>query len=291
MNHTPECFAAHMGLYCCEPLWMRQAVAAVKAGRHPVPRAAVEGRASRRLQLSGDGIAVLSLAGPMFKGRSKFSDANTLELRQAVREAAQSEDVKGLLLVVDSPGGTVAGTADLADEVRAAAGRKPVHAYIEDLGASAAFWVSSQASRVTANATAEVGSIGTVAVVEDTSGAAELAGVVVHVISTGPYKGAFTDGAPVSEEHLADLQRRVNALNGHFLDAVSRGRKMPRDQVQKLADGRMHIAADAQRLGLIDGIGTLEDAVASLREEALQAPQVSRRRRAAALIAQIELGG
>lgn len=293
MLHTPECFAAHLGLYAFEPLRLRQAVAHIKAGRWPQVRASVGGRGRSLLETSDDGLALLPISGPMFKGFSKFSEANSAELRRAVREAGQSADVKGLLLVIDSPGGTVAGTDDLAAEVAAAAARKPVHAYIEDLGASAAYWVASQALRVTANPTAEVGSIGTVAVVEDSSGAAELSGIVVHVISTGPYKGAFSDGAPVSEEHLADLQRRVDALNSHFLAAVQRGRRMDRKAVESIADGRVHIASEAQRLGLVDAVGTMEEAVAELRASVeARAPQDSRRiRRAAAKIRIRQLEG
>lgn len=289
--HNPACFANHMGLYACEPVWFRQAVAQVKAGRYPVPQAATgDSRTAQRIRVSDDGIAVLHIAGPMFKGWSKFSSANSIELRQAVRQAAQSEDVRGLLLAIDSPGGTVAGTADLADEVRAAAALKPVHAFVEDLTASAAYWVASQAARITATRTSEIGSIGVVTVVKDTSGKAEMDGVRVHVISTGPYKGAFADGAPVSEEHLADLQRRVDDLNAHFLDAVGRGRKMPQEQVQALADGRTHIAEAARGLGLIDSIGPFEDAISALRQEIeFRTPKTSRRRQAAAAMLRYEL--
>lgn len=290
MRHTPECFANHMGFYMCEPVWMRQAVTHIKAGRLPSRREAAD--LAEPFELTADGIAIIAINGPMIKGESKFSQANTMALRSAVRSAASSEAVRGIMLVIDSPGGTVAGTGDLAAEVQAAGARKPVHAFIEDLGASAAFWVASQASRITATPTAEVGSIGTVAVVEDTSGKAEMDGIVVHVISTGPYKGAFADGAPVEPEHLADLQARVDALNSHFLEAVSRGRRLGGEALAAVADGRIHIAGKAQRLGLVDAVGTFEDAAAALRQEIeTRSPRASRNRRASALIALAELGG
>ena len=109
-----------------------------------------------------------------------------------------------------------------------------------------------------------IGSIGTVAVVQDMSGMAEAAGIKVHVISTGPYKGVGVPGAPVTDEQLAYLQDTVDSLNEHFLMGIRDGRNMPLGQVRKLADGRMHLAAEAKKLGLIDAVQTLDEMVAGL---------------------------
>jgi signal peptide peptidase SppA len=292
MIHTRQCFLNHMGIYCFEPLRLREAVAHVKAGRMPPIRAAAPGRPPGAFELSADGIAVIGIQGPMFKGPSKFSEADSSALRRGVREAAQSADVRGILLAIDSPGGTVAGTDDLATEVRAASKLKPVHAFIEDLGASAAYWVASQAKKITATPTSLIGSIGTLAVVEDSSGLAQMEGVVVHVVSTGAFKGAFVDGAPVLPEHLTDLQEQVDALNMHFLAAVQSGRRLSGDKLSAVSDGRLHIAEAAQSLKLIDSVGSFEDALQTLREDIkFQSSQVSKRRRAAASIALAELGG
>lgn len=292
MIHSRECFANHMGIYAIYHQWLAMALTNLRAGFMPPVRAAAPGRPASGFELGADGIATIPIMGPMFKGPSKFSEANTVALRQAVREAASSADVNGILLVIDSPGGTVAGTADLADEVADAAKRKPLHAFIEDLGASAAYWVASQASRISATKTTEIGSIGTLAVVEDTSGKAQIDGVVVHVISTGPFKGAFADGAPVTPEHLAELQVRVNGLNAHFLEAVTRGRKLNESKLAAVSDGRLHLAEEAQSLKLIDAVGTFEDARAALQEAiTLRSSKAGRNRRAAALIALAELGG
>jgi protease-4 len=115
-------------------------------------------------------------------------------------------------------------------------------------------------TRVTANATAEVGSIGTVAVVWDTSKAAEDAGIEVHVVCTAPLKGAFVDGAPITDEALEDLQRRVDDLNGHFLRALTRGRGLRGQSLARVNDGRIYGAAQAKRLGLIDEVQGRDEA-------------------------------
>jgi len=247
-----------------EPMILTQLVNAIKAGIHPEIEAKDHPGKFERINKK---VALININGVMMKGFSKFGGASTLEVRQQVRSAVKDSSIEKILLKIDSPGGSVAGTAELAEEISRAAAVKFVHAHIEDTGASAAFWVASQANIITANKTAEIGSIGTFTVIEDTSGAAERAGVKVHVISTGDFKGAFAEGAPVTDDQLADVQERVNALNEFFIADVAKGRNMPDVSVRSLADGRMHIAQAAQALGLIDIVMQFDDVVNDLIDE------------------------
>lgn len=269
MKHTPECFSSYMGLWCIEPSWMKNALSWIKGGMHRnlMTDKYLEIRAQEEMVFSeGDGfevlngnIAVIEVVGPMMKGFSKFGGTSTIAARRAIRNAVRDERIDAIVLEIDSPGGTVAGTAELAADVRAATDEKRVHAQINDLGASAAFWVASQATLVTANATGQIGSIGTVAVVEDSSQKSEADGVEVHVVSTGEFKGAFADGAPVTENQLKELQTRIDDLNEHFLVAVESGRDMSRKDLNSIADGRVFIAEKAKSLGLIDNVQSSDD--------------------------------
>ncbi|MBT8199591.1 MAG: S49 family peptidase [Acidimicrobiia bacterium] len=262
-----ECFASHMGLWLVEPMWFTSAVASIKAGAAG-PALALGDNPSQDVSAELiDGIAHIPIMGPLSKSGGKFGQS-TVRTRGVIREAAASDRVAGIMLHVDSPGGSAFGTEELAQEVARAASVKPVHSHVSGLAASAAYWAASASHRITAAPVSEVGSIGTVAVVEDSSGAADAQGISVHVISTGDFKGAFAPGAPVSEEHLSDLQRRVDAINSHFLRAVQGGRKMPKSEVASLADGRVHISQDAANLGLIDGVGSLEQAIDRLAKDA-----------------------
>lgn len=260
-----RCAGQHFGMWLIEPHWFAEAVSAVKAGMYPMvePEAATEGR---DYETDEGGIAIIRIDDFMMKYPGSFGGTSTVRVRRAVRKAANDDSVKAILLHIDSPGGTCAGTADLADDIRKADGQKPVYAYIEDLGASAAYWVASQARRVAGNATGRIGSIGTLAIVEDTSGKAEKEGVKVHVVSTGAYKGAFVDGVEVPADHLEDLQQMIEALNEHFLAGVKQGRHLSIAQVRKLADGRLHIAAKAQEIGLIDAVMSLDDYMTEIRK-------------------------
>ena len=276
---TPRCFANHMGMYLCEPTWLMQAVALVRAGLYPLVDARPPSRRERLYEVSGDGVAVIPMSGPLFKGGSKFSSASTVDVRRAVRQARDDPDVRGILLHIDSPGGHIAGIQELADEVKATDKVKPVHAHLDDLGASAAYWVASQARHVTANATAQVGSIGVIAIIEDTSGAAELQGVKVHVVATGERKGDFAPGVPVTGESLDALREEVGDTHEHFLSAVSRGRGMRGRRLDAVADGRTWIASKALGLGLLDAVAAEDQAFAGI-VKAVKSNRPSRRERA-----------
>lgn len=214
--------------------------------------------------MSGD-VALIDLIGPMTKYGSSLTGGGTVQTRRAVRQAAADPEVGGILLRIHSPGGSVSGTGDLANDVRAAAANKPIMAYAEDLVASAAYWVASQASAIHASANAEIGSIGTYAVVEDWSKVYDEAGVKVHVVKAGAFKAAGIEGTPITDDQLAEMQREVDAINALFVQGVASGRKLELNRAAELADGRVHIASEAKRLGLIDELGTIDAAMSALR--------------------------
>ena len=252
--HNAKCFHRHIGMWLAEPRWLYGAVNAVKAGTMPL-RAQGEADVvdpADRIRMDIGNIAVINISGAIMKGDSKFSGVtSSIRIRQAIRDASRDDAIKAVLLNIDSPGGTAAGTDQLANDVLMAREVKPVRAHIEDLGASAAFWIASQAEEISATELSEVGSIGTVAIVEDTSRAAEAAGVTVHVVSTGPMKGAFAPGVEVTEEMLGTLQAQVNEINQFFLRAVHTGRGMEKRDVSDVATGDTFLSSQAKKLGLL----------------------------------------
>ena len=280
-----DCFSYHIGLWAADAKWLSTMVSEYNAGR--LERVSMP---EPQYTIVGDGVAVVPIHGGITKGQSSFGGTSSLATRQLLRKAYTDKDVRGILLDIDSPGGAVSGLKPLSDEVYKIRNdaTKPIHAYTSDMMASAAYWVGSQASRVTAYEMAEIGSIGTYAVVSDTSQAYADAGVKVHVVGTGEMKGAFVPGTEVTDDMIAELRERVAQINEFFLSSVQRGRGMARKDVTAVADGRDWLAKDALSRGLIDGIGQFEDAVRAVERDAkaLRAGSRSLGRRAA--VAELE---
>jgi signal peptide peptidase SppA len=208
-----------------------------------------------------NGVAVIRANGTLMKQASSFSaGTSTVLLRQSLMAAMRDESVNAALLAIESPGGTAAGTYELAETISRFAKQKPIITHIEDLGASAAYWIASATQSISANAPAKVGSVGTYMVIQDLSAMAAKEGVKVHVVRAGSeHKGAGVPGTEITPAQLAEFQRHVNRTNDFFVAGVAAGRKMTEVQVRQLADGRVHGAEEAKQLGLIDHVRTFEE--------------------------------
>lgn len=213
----------------------------------------------------GSTVAVVNVIGSLMKQQSSFGGTSTIQLRRDIRAAAADKAVSGILLAIDSPGGTVAGTADLAADIRAAARKKPVWAHVDDMAASAAYWLASQADMIFANnATALVGSIGTIMTVYDVSKAAEADGIKAHVFATGPLKGAGTPGTELTAEQADYFQNIVDDAQKSFDAAVKSGRGLDAQQLAVIRSGEVFSAPTALDRKLIDGIQSLDKTLSQL---------------------------
>ncbi|MGD8238014.1 MAG: signal peptide peptidase SppA, partial [Armatimonadota bacterium] len=218
------------------------------------------------------GVAVIQVTGVIWEGcpdlykRLGYATDPT-DVREAVRKAADDAAVRSIYLHVDSPGGYIDGVDELADAIYETRAVKPIHAHIANLGASAGYEIACNAHTITANRRATVGSIGTYLVIDDWSQFYQEAGVITHVVSSGPYKGTGVIGAEVTDEQLAWLQEEVNDLAEQFVATVARGRGMTIARATELATGRTWIAGQAVDLGLIDAVATEEEAFAAVIDE------------------------
>lgn len=293
---TERCAAMHLGLWLCKPDWLQNAVAALQRGEWKVQSENEDEtryeRMVRKVQgeinpmaIAGDvkpfafdkeGVAVIPIDGQMQKGESKYGGTSSLAVRRALRIAAADPEVRGVMLQITSPGGTVAGTMELGQDIVRINGIKPVAAHIEDLGGSAAYWAASQTAFISANATAEVGSIGIFVVLYDVSEAFKADGIHVNVISSAPYKGDTIPGTPISEASIANIQTRVNDINEFFLAAVQKGRGFRRKQVEDIATGQVWIAQKALENGLIDEVMPFEVAMAKFKTRMKSAKPIKR---------------
>lgn len=294
----PACAERHMGIWLYEQSRFRSLAAAAIAGTLPQaarPKTVTDGEDGPVLyRVTPEGVAVVRILGTMMKADSKFGGTSTIRTRRALREARADGSVKAIVLAIDSGGGSAAGTDALADEVAATKATKPVVAFIEDLGASAAYWVASQASSIVANRIALVGSIGTLLVIDDASGAYEKAGIRVVVITSDgaeAFKGAGAEGTPITDEQIEEFRRIANGVQAKFNADIGAGRGMAPDRVKALATGQIWMADEAQRLGLVDAVGTFDQAagLALAMASPASAPAQPRPGRRMAAAAQLRL--
>jgi signal peptide peptidase SppA len=209
-------------------------------------------------------VAVIPATGVLVKhahlvnGESQPRGTATLTIQERLAAAVADPAIAQIVLLLDSPGGSVFGIADLAEAIGRADRVKPVIGMAEDMAASAAYWLGSQCRKLYVNATGMLGSIGVYTVLVDSSRRADREGLRVEVVKAGEHKGVGVAGAPVSGADRQVVQDEVNALYEHFVQAVARGRGMDAETVRALADGRVHVGQAAVDLNLADGVTTLE---------------------------------
>lgn len=268
---TQACWDNYRGLWLAEHAWLEQAVADVVSGRNVGgPRDAApptDKNALRERYSVSNGIAIVTVSGPMQKQDSKFGGVSTLATRAILRDARQRDDVKGIMLSIDSPGGLHSGTDELATEVAATAREKPTHAHVEGLGASAAYWIGSQATRLTATRTSRVGSIGSVLYLIDKSGQLAAEGIVAYKVASGPLKGAGDGLTGVTEAELQYAESIVAEATGPFYEAVQVARGLSDEELAEVISGETFGADTARDLGLLDGVEGFDAAMSALSTE------------------------
>jgi len=181
------------------------------------------------------------------------------------QDAVDDPNVQAVVLLVDSPGGSVDLVPETAARIRAARDVKPIVAVASTQAASAAYWLAAQADELIVSPSGEVGSIGVFLVHYDESQLNARVGIAPTYVYAGRYKVEVNPDTPLSADARGYLQQRVDESYGDFLGAVASGRGVTPAIVRtRFGEGRMFGAAEAVRRGMADRIGTIEDAVARL---------------------------
>lgn len=209
-------------------------------------------------------IAIVPIHGTIGHRRSSGYPADTYseDVTRYLGDVAANASVGGVVLDIDSPGGTVSGLSEVSDAVASLKASKPVYAVANPEAASAAYHIGSQATKFYSTPSGEVGSIGVWAAHQDISGMLEKVGVKFSLISAGKYKVEGNPFEPLGDEAREEIQRSVDLHYDRFIGAVSAGRGVPKSVVrEKFGQGRMIEADRAKELGMIDGIATLNDVI------------------------------
>lgn len=210
---------------------------------------------------TGQAVALIHIDGVIAGTSGSLTGASVTpeSVLSQLKQAEGDNSVKAILLRVDSPGGTVAASEEIATEISRAT--KPVVVTIGDVGASGAYMVSSQADWIVATPGSDVGSIGVILEVADLQALLNKLGVKFAVIHAGQYKDIGSPYRSLTTTETKMLQEQVDIAYEQFIDLVAKGRKMPVEKVRELATGMAWAGTQAKTYGLVDQIGTYNDAL------------------------------
>ncbi|MBS1997847.1 MAG: signal peptide peptidase SppA [Cyanobacteria bacterium SZAS LIN-2] len=218
-----------------------------------------------------DRIEVVKLSGMIIDkadaGVFSSSAGSSSSVLKELRKALANDKIKGVLLRVNSPGGTVPTSQEIHQAVTALRKKgKPVVVSMGDVAASGGYYVACAADRVVANPGTLTGSIGVIINLINFKGLADKFGVLPAVIKSGEFKDIASPYRPMTPAEHEILQTLIMDSYDQFTTAVSEGRKLPIETVKKIADGRIYSGRQALKLGLVDELGSYTDALASLQK-------------------------
>lgn len=218
---------------------------------------------------SSDGfVAVIYAEGSIVHGEGKDGQVGGESLAREIRQARQDKKVKAMVLRVNSPGGSALASEVIQREIRLAREKMPVVVSMGSLAASGGYWISTYSDRIFAQPNTLTGSIGVIGVFFNYEEIAGKHGINFDTVKTTEHADLMVQFRPRTEEEMGLVQRQVDFIYDSFLTKVSEGRNLPVDEVRKIAEGRVWSGEDALRLGLVDEMGGLRDAIAFAGEEA-----------------------
>ena len=197
-------------------------------------------------------MGIVKLEGPIFDVEDILKDLNYF---------AERSDVKAIVLRVNSPGGAVAPSQEIYEKVKTISLEKPVVTSVGSLAASGGFYAAVGSNKIVANRGSILGSIGVIVEYPVAVKLLDKIGLRFETITSGAAKDIGSPTREVTREDREALESVVNNLHQQFVDAVSSGRSLDRDFVLSIADGRVFTGEQSYELGLVDTLGTLDDAV------------------------------
>ncbi|MBW4488521.1 MAG: signal peptide peptidase SppA [Trichocoleus desertorum ATA4-8-CV12] len=210
---------------------------------------------------SGNQVAVVYAEGDIVEGIGSPSSVGGDRLARQLRELRLNDDVKAVVLRVNSPGGSVTASEVIQREVVLIKKAKPIVVSMGDVAASGGYWISTYADQIFAEPNTITGSIGVFGLLPNVQKLANTQGVTWDVVKTARFADSETITRPRTPQELAVHQRVVDRIYDRFITKVAESRKLPKQKVATLAQGRVWSGTSAKQLGLVDAIGGLNAAV------------------------------
>lgn len=206
----------------------------------------------------GDKIGVVEIEGVIADGKDAMED---------IVRFKEDDGIKGVIVRINSPGGSVGPSQEIYQELKKLAAKKKVFISAGGVCASGGYYIASAGEKIYANPSTITGSIG---VIMEQVVAEELlkkVGIQPNTIKSGKFKDVGSPFRKMQDDERAYFQKILDSIHEQFMKDVAEGRKMPIEQVKKLSDGRVYTGTQAKELGLVDGIGTFYDTLDNMKKD------------------------
>ncbi len=207
------------------------------------------------------GIARIELYGAIEDGYGAPGVIGADSTVKLLRDAEESDQIRAVIIAINSPGGTVGGTKKIYDAVRELKKTKPVIAVVSDIAASGGYYIASAADRIIAYEGSIIGSVGVISYHPDVSGFMREHGLQMDVIKSGSFKDILSPFRPMAENEKKIIQSMLDDAHQQFISDVSIGRNQPITAVRVWADGRVFSGKAARAEQIIDDFGGESEAV------------------------------
>lgn len=205
----------------------------------------------------GEKIAILEINGAILSSK---------EVVKQIKSVKKNDKIKGLIVRINSPGGGVAPSQEIYSEIKKLSSKKAVVASFSSIAASGGYYIGCAADKIVANPGTLTGSIGVIMDFSNMKGLLEKLGLKNYVIKSGKFKDIGSPARNMTKEEKNLLQSVIDSVHNQFVEVVAKGRNKAREDVLKIADGRIFSGEQALALGLIDNLGTLQDSIDILSE-------------------------
>ncbi|MCB1192571.1 MAG: signal peptide peptidase SppA [Leptospiraceae bacterium] len=213
-----------------------------------------------------EGAALIKIEGEIHSGYSTYSTTGADTILAKLREIEKKPGIKGILLQINSPGGTVGASQEIYEELMQLRKNKKIVVTMKDMAASGGYYIASAADYIYAEPGTITGSIGVIAVSPEISGLLTHWNVKMRVYKEGKYKDILSMFRDSTEEEESMIQSLLSDTYKRFLSDVARGRNKSAEAVQEMAEGRIFSGEAALQKGLVDAIGGRREAVKKLSE-------------------------
>lgn len=190
---------------------------------------------------------------------------DVLPITAELRKLAADQEIGGVVLWIDSPGGGVSAVTEIYDEVQRLNMRKPVVAYVGGVAASGGYYLAVACDKIIVKPDAILGSVGVIYVHEDLTEYLKMFGIKIEVIKTGEDKDLGAPWRPLSDDDRENIKQMINEDFDRFVYVVSKGRRLSIEEVLKYSDGNVWSGTQAVSYKLADRVGTLDTAIEELK--------------------------